>query len=401
MPTSTESLLPKRFRTPHPAAGVLLTVIAAAAQIEASAGQAPPAPSQVAITTSESPQATSSFTAVIPQYNFSYGPDPLQPNLPSSNVWNFYMPVQVTSETPGWTTGEYGIGGLYDTFYDQPGYTIGGSVAGGCSWNQTYNSPPYWYYNGGEITNNQYEILSGPILRSQASIGSVYQSASQQVSGSGVPLKGFAAVAAWDPHVYLSAPFLIGAIYFATDSCYSGNLEYGFAHYNNYNPPVNQFYFYKYSNCSAPSGQPGSYSCYLTENQTYGQAQCSAAVNLPTLAPNSKGTAWYFWYAYVGRNPLPPAGNGHWVLKAGLLDPYTREPAWSCVGDPLGSPTFPASTCPQLGSVSYQCATPFPTSRLYNALGTVTAGITNVTNTPPAGRANPMLRMTQLYIMQP
>jgi hypothetical protein len=391
--------LPRRLKTLRIFAGLLLSTIAAVAQSEVPAGQPPQAPAQVALTTNQTPEATRYFTAVTPQYNFSYGPSPQQPSLPTSNIWNFYMPVQVTSETLGWTTGEYGIGGLYDTFYYEPSYTTGGSVAGGCSWNLTYDSPPYWYYDGGATTNNQYELLSGPILRGEAAIGSVYQSASQQVSGSGVQLSGFAAIAEWDSHVYTSPPNLIGAIYFATDSCYSGDTEYGFAHYNNFDPPVDQFYFYQYSNCAAPSGQAGSYGCYLTESQTQEQPQCSAAVNLPTLAPNSKGTNWYFWYAYVDRNPEPPTGNGHFVFKASVLDPYTHASAWSCMGDPLESPTFPTSTCPQSASVSYQCDTPFPTSQLQNALGTVTAGISNVSNTPPTGRVNPMLRMSQLYIL--
>jgi hypothetical protein len=39
-------------------------------------------------------------------------------------------------------------------------------------------------------------------------------------------------------------------------------------------------------------------------------------------------------------------------------------------------------------------------SQLQSALGTVTAGISNISNTPPTGRVNPMLRMTQLYILQ-
>ena len=339
--------------------------------------------------------------AVTPQYNFSYGAGPQQPLLPSTGFWNFDMPLQVTSATPGWTTGEYGIGGLPDTFYYQPNFTTGGTVAGGCSWNLDYDSPPYWYFDGGTATNNQYEILSGPILRSQAAIGSVYQSSPAQVAGTGLPLAGFAAIARWNPHVYTSAPFLVGALYFATDSCYSGDTEYGFAHYNYYNPAVNQFYFYNYSNCSAPSGLPGSYSCYLTAAQSDPQPQCSAAVDLPALAPNSQGTEWYFWYAYINRNRLPPNGNGHWVFNAGLLDPYTLEPAWSCVGDPLESPTFPAATCPQLESVSYQCDTPFPTSELDGIFGSVTAGISNASNTPPTGRANPMLQMKQMYITEP
>ena len=381
-------------------ASVLLSAMTAAAQSGASTSPPPPAPPEVPVPSSPGSQAAT-FNAVTPQYNFSYGPDPQQPALPAPGIWDFYMPLKVTSSTPGWTVGEYGIGGLLDTFYDEPGYTTGGTVAGGCSWNQNYDAPPYWYFDGGAITDNQYEILSGPILRNEAAIGSVYQSATQQVTGSGIPLAGFAAMAKFSPHIYTSAPYLISTVYFASNSCYSGDTEYGFAHYNYYNPSVNQFYFYNYSNCSAPSGQAGSYGCYLAENQTEPQAQCSAAVDLPTLAPNSKGTDWYFWYVYIDQNPVPPEGNGDWVFTAGVLDPYTFDSMWSCVGDPLASPTFPVSTCPQTESTNFQCDTPFPTQELHGALGSVTAGIGNISNTPPAGRVNPMMQMKQLYITQP
>ncbi len=356
----------------------------------------PPAPGQIEV----AGPVPRFYGAVTPQYNFSYGPNAAQPELPSAGLWNFYMPAQVNSLTPGWTTGEYGIGGLPDTFYDEPAFAAGGTAAGGCLWNTTYDSPPYWYFDGGTATDNRYEILGGQILRSQAAVGSVYQSATQQVAGTGIAVSGFGAMAQWNQHVYTSAPYLIGAIYFASDSCYSGDVEYGFAHYNYYNPAVDQFYFYNFSNCPAPSGVAGSYACYATAEATNPQPQCSAAVNLPAMPLNSKGTNWYFWYSYIDRNPAPPSGNGHWVLNAGALDPYTGAAAWSCVGDPLASPTFPAAACPQQESTSYVCATPFPTEQLHDALGTVTAGITNSSNTPPTGRSNPMLSMKQLYITQ-
>ena len=355
---------------------------------------------------SQAPGNAVTFNAVAPQYNFSYGADPDQPLLPSGGFWNFYMPAQVTSSTSGWTTGLYGLEGVPDVFYFEPAFSpeSGGQNAGGCSWNLTYDSPPYWVYDGGSITGNHYKELSGPILRAGAAVGSVYQSATQQVSGSGVPIYGFAAMARWDRHVYLSAPFLIGAMYFATDSCYSGDMEYGFAHYNYYSPPVNQFYFYAYSNCAAPSGMADSYGCMLTPNGArYGVGQCGAAVNLPALQLNSQGNEWYLWYAYISQN----ASNGHYVFEAGLRDPYTSQPVWTCVGDPLGSPTFPVSTCPQIASADYACPTgqtfgsPFPIAQLYGALGSVTVGITNISNTPPAGRANPMLKMSQLYMAAP
>jgi hypothetical protein len=370
--------------------GVLLCAIAAAAQVAAPLGQ----PSSAGVT----------FTKVTPQYNYSYGAAANQPELPTDGVWNFYMPLQVTSTTPGWTTGEYGIKGVPDAFYVEPAYTSAGQYAGGCSWNQSYDAPPAWVYDGGQTTDNVYKELSGPILRAEAVIGSVYQSASQQVSGSGQPLNGFAAAAEWNPDFYTSAPYMIGAIYFATNSCYSGDTEYGFAHYNYYDPPVDQFYFSTYSNCSAPSGTAGSYACVLTDDGKHtGVGQCEAGVNLPTLQPNSKGNNWYFWYAYVSQN----SSNGHYEFTAAVEDPYTKDAVWSCVGDPLGSPIFPVATCPQTESTNYTCpggqenGEPFPTEQLYGALGSVTVGIVNASNTPPAGRANPMLRMSQLYIVLP
>lgn len=355
----------------------------------------------VAQTTADEPAPAAGFTAVTPQYNFSYSPNPRQPQLPASGSWNLYTPGAVTSSTPGLTVGEYGIEGLKDTLYEAPGFTTGGTAAGGCSWNTPYDAPPLWSYDGGSTTNNQYEFLSGPILRAEGAVGTVYQSATQQVAGSGAMMSGFQALASWNTATYLTPPYLIGAIYFASNSCYAGDIEYGFTHYNDYSPAVDQFYFYNYANCPSPTGQPGSYSCYATKAKTQAQPQCSAAVNLPTVGLNSKGTSEYLWYAYVDKNPAPPAGNGHWVFNAGLRDPYTGASTWSCVGDPLGSPTFPTSTCPQTESASYTCDTPFPTSELYNVLGSVTATIANTSNTAVTGRANPMLKLGQLYIKVP
>jgi hypothetical protein len=385
-------------------AGMLLCVFAVAAQNQSSSGT-PPVPVRVTVPAGESPAAVT-FGAVTPQYNFSYGADPNQPLLPTGGLWNFDMPVQVTPSTPGWTTGEFGLEGIPDAFYFEPYFTSGGvsQYAGGCSWSASYDEPPYWIYNGGEATGNKYEELTGPILRAQAAIGSVYQSASQQATGSEQPTYGFAALAEWNPNVYTTAPYVLGALYFASDSCYSGDIEYGFAHYNYYSPAVDQFYFYNFSNCSTAPGTANSYGCIESEDgQNFGVNQCSAAVNLPTLQPNSQGNDWYFWYAYISQNP----SNGHYQFLAGVRDPYTNAAIWSCVGDPLGSPTFPVSTCPQTESASYACPNGqvtgaiYPIKQLFGGLGSVTAGMTNISNTPPTGRANPMLRMKQLYIAMP
>jgi len=121
--------LPKRLTTLHIAAGVLLSAIAAVAQSEVPVGQPPQAPGQVAVTTSQTQDATSYFTAVTPQYNFSYAPDPRQPKLPTSNVWISICRSRSQVRRPMDKWCEYNIGGLYDTFYYEPTYTTGGSVA--------------------------------------------------------------------------------------------------------------------------------------------------------------------------------------------------------------------------------------------------------------------------------
>jgi hypothetical protein len=94
------------------------------------------------------------------------------------------MPLVVNSSTAGWTVGEYGIQGIPQALYEEPYYRGQSNYAGGCLWNEGYDSPPYWSFNSG----GEYQLLSGPMLvAGGASIGSSYQTTSAPVAGSGAP----------------------------------------------------------------------------------------------------------------------------------------------------------------------------------------------------------------------
>lgn len=240
------------------------------------------------------------------------------------------MPTEVNSSTPGWTTGEYGLQGIPQAFYNVPYYRGQSNYAGGCLWNENYDSPPYWFYNSG----GEYQLLSGPMLvAGGASIGSSYLTASAPAAGSGVPVYGFGAMAKWDDDVYTSPPEFIETINFTTNAC-NGATEYGFAHYPYYGPPV---------------------------------------------------------------------ANEHYMLNAGLQDPYTHSSAWSCAYDVTAN-TF--SNCPNTGTVAYACPSGWPVyaypvgTKLYPGQGVVTVGSENTSNVPPAGGVNPIMQMKALYILE-
>ncbi|MGA2736472.1 MAG: hypothetical protein ABSG65_03370 [Bryobacteraceae bacterium] len=373
-------------------AGVALCAMMGAAQSGTSTSHSPPTPAEIAI----EPQSTTIFTSVTPQYNFAYGPSTSQPLLPSDGFWSDYMPLEVNASTPGWTTGEYGLQGIPQAFYNEPYYRGQSNYAGGCLWNEDYDSPPYWFYNSG----GEYQLLSGPMLvAGGASIGTSYLTAAAPVAGSGVPVYGFGAMAKWDSDVYTSPPEFIETMNFTTNAC-NGATEYGFAHYPYYNPVVNQFYFDTNSNCPAPSGEAGSEACYMgTTTASAAAQQCQGAVNLPPLADNSQGNYWYLWYIYVSFD----TANEHYLLNAGLQDPYTHASAWSCAYDVTAN-TF--SNCPNTGTVAYACPSGSPFyaypvgTKLYPGQGVVTVGVENTSNVPPAGGANPIMQMKALYILE-
>jgi hypothetical protein len=373
-------------------AGMALCAIVCSGQTGVSAGQPPATPAAIAV----GAQSAATFTAVTPQYNFAYGPSTSQPLLPAAGFWNDYMPLAVTSTTPGWTTGEYGLQGIPQAFYSAPYYSGQSNYAGGCAWNESYDSPPYWFYNSG----GEYQLLSGPeLVAGGASIGSSYQTASAPVAGSGVSVFGFGAMTKWDPRVYTSPPEFIETMNFTTNGC-NGATEYGFAHYPYYNPPVNQFYFDTNSNCPAPSGEAGSEACYMgTTADSAAAPQCEGAVNLPALTANSEGNYWYFWYIYVSLNPA----NAHHVWNAGIQDPYTHTAAWSCAYDVTAN-TF--SNCPNTGTAAYACPSGFPyyaypvAAKLYPGQGVVTVGVDNTSNVPPTEGVNPEMQMKALYILE-
>lgn len=251
--------------------GVLLCATTSIAQTDVSASQPPPTR---VVPSGARPETSHSWTLVTPQYNFSYGADPSQPQLPYQGSWNFWTPDQpIGPSTPGWTTGTFGLQGLNDADYYQPGFKLGDSRAGGCLWNNSYDTPPllgtYWYY----APSGTYELFpsTSPIIRAGPAIGSIYQAGSQQVAGSGVPMYGFMADASWDSHTYPGQqPQYVGAIYSASNSCTAGSTEYGFNHLNYYSPPIEQFYFSLYTNCTKPSGSAGhqsGFACDWTNSQ--------------------------------------------------------------------------------------------------------------------------------------
>lgn len=371
--------------------GMILWAMVGAAQTRVSTDQPPPTPAEIAVGS----LFTTRFTAVTPQYNFAYGPGGSQPLLPASGLWSYYMPPEVNSSTPGWTTGEYGLQGIPQAFYQEPYFSGEANYAGGCLWNENYDSPSYWFYNSG----GEYQLLSGPELVAGAAIGSSYQTVSAPVPGSGVPVYGFGVIAKWDPRVYISPPAFIETMNFTTNGC-NGATEYGFAHYSYYSPPVNQFYFDTNSNCPAPSGEAGSAACYMgTTTESAAAPQCEGAVNLPSLAANSQGNYWYFWYIYVSLNPT----NEHYLMNAGIEDPYTHAASWSCAYDVTAN-TF--SNCPNTGTVAYACPSgspyyPYPVATmLYPGQGVVTVGVDNTSNVPPTSGVNPMMQMKALYVLE-
>jgi hypothetical protein len=117
------------------------------------------------------------------------------------------------------------------------------------------------------------------------------------------------------------------------------------------------------------------------------------------LADNSQGNYWYLWYIYVSFD----TANEHYLLNAGLQDPYTHASAWSCAYDVTAN-TF--SNCPNTGTVAYACPSGSPFyaypvgTKLYPGQGVVTVGVENTSNVPPAGGANPIMQMKALYILE-
>jgi len=304
------------------------------------------------------------WTKIPLPYFFQYAPGEGQPIPAPSGPWTFLFP-----------------GALDAPVADQLG----------CQWNApagppyyapAYWPPPYWYappYTGG------IDELSGPIMRGYGAVGASSHDPPLSV---GIRGMGFAANipgASWDN----GSQQLLG-MYFASDNCFSGDLEYGFAHYYQYG--ITQFYFYNYSNCSDECFLVGTTPPDpLSPPPSVPVTQCSAAINLPPLPPNDNGDYNYFYSAAVYLDPP----TGHYRIAAAVTDLVSGVAAWSCMVDPFDTPNFQTPTYPTSAPcypqpsdyVNYSCTVngrsqPYPISKLYYApFGAVVAGVVNPPNT--------------------
>jgi hypothetical protein len=266
------------------------------------------------------------WSTVTMPYYFAYAPSPEQTQPPPAGPYKFYFP-----------------GVLSAPVADQLG----------CDWNVTgVDAPPYWFYNGVEE--------QGPIYRAAPAVGTMYQSG----TGSGAQFRGFEFAGAFLPGNFSDQSYLVGAVYYSGNPCFAGDLEYGISH--DYIANTTSFYFSNYSNCPAS----GSLLCYAQETTTSAvEPQCSGAITLPSLAPNSHGG-----YTYLYRNWIIQApASGHYIFRVQVADPFNQGVLWSCSADPLaGDNTF--GTC--LGTFPYNtCGSDFPAQQLYETYGEVVAGI--------------------------
>ncbi|MGA2131194.1 MAG: hypothetical protein ABSH50_02680 [Bryobacteraceae bacterium] len=276
-------------------------------------------------------------TVTMPVY-FAYAPSPDQTQPPPAGPYKFYFPGVLASPVP-----------------DQLG----------CVWNVTdYDAPPYWFDNGVE--------QSGAIYRSAPAVGTMYQSG----TAAGAKFRGFEFTGTFAPGDFSDESYLIGAVYYSRNPCFTGDLEYGFGH--DYIGNTTSFYFSNYSNCP----ESGSLLCYAEDTiSSPVEPQCSGQITLPSLPPNSQGKDAYVYSVYVSRQ----AGAGDYVFTAAVRDPYTHATEWACVANPANgsgafdpcSGAFPVDTCPA-----------FPTQQLYEAYGNLVAGISRDNDPgPPASIA--------------
>ena len=303
------------------------------------------------------------WTKVQMPYFFEYAPGQGQPQPSPSGPWVYLFPGVVESGIP-----------------DQLG----------CQWNAPSGPPyyapnywmaPYWY----SPPYAAIDELTGPILRGYGTVGSSTHDPPEAVGIRGIGFKAVIPAVSWDN----GSQQLLG-MYYASDNCFSGDLEYGFAHY--YQSGTTQFYFYNYSNCSN--------ECFLVGTTppnpdspppSVPVEQCSAAINLPPLPANDDGNYDYFYNASVYYD----TPSGHYRIAVAIVDLVSKDTFWACMVDPLETPNFQTPTYPTAGAcqpqpsdyVNYSCivngnSEPFPISRLYYIdYGAVVAGVVNPPNT--------------------
>ncbi len=210
----------------------------------------------------------------------------------------------------------------------------------GCQWNapagppyeaSDYWLPPYWYappYGGGS------DELSGPILRGYGAVGSTTLDPPASGGIRGIGFKADIPAISWNN----GSQQLLG-MYFANDLCFSGDLEYGFAHY--YQSGTTQFYFYNYSNCgtgcflvgATPPNPDGHSSPSVPVEQCSARASICPACRRMTTATIITATTLRPFTPTKPFYALPVRGScrGSGASKATV---------WACMVDPLETPNF-------------------------------------------------------------
>jgi len=312
------------------------------------------------------PKAEPSWTAVSMPLYFHYFDGPSQTQPPANGPYTFYFPNPAS------------------------GAPIPDQL--GCTW-QEY-APPYFFSNGAPLPNTIIE-------RESPSVGTVFLTG----SGSAEAIRGVGFLGQFTPGITSGQSNSIATVFYSTNDCYAGTLEYGF--YYKYSANAAIFYFENNANC--PSG-----SCFADLQGTVPVTDCSGGFALPVLpmtkgsladGRNSQGT--YEWNYRTFVFPGPP----FYRMRVEALDPYTGEDGLSdgrgepCIVAPnrwdSNNPLAPFSTCQAASAGVYAadtCDASFPMERLLLANGAVTAGVVKADDVayPPA--STPALQITEVDV---
>lgn len=240
-------------------------------------------------------------------------------------------------------------------------------------------APPFWYADGAK--------LEGPRQITTPAVGAVFITPGDQ------RMRGLAFRGTWRPE--LSAPGAVAAVFYSSNHCYMGTLEYGFQREFAYSSPAYVgFYYSRYANCRTN----GSMLCHVKDENSKASVvgECVAGINLPDDIdhgnPNKSYEAYIFWDAAAKKHKF----------KVQVVDVTTRRRDWECVVDPSAADPFSGdSRCHRKvnGQTNFSqnsCDATFPISSLYSVPGSVTATVN--TNNAKFPEHTPALRVDEIRI---
>ncbi len=239
--------------------------------------------------------------------------------------------------------------------------------------------PPFWYADRVR--------MEGPRQITSPAVGTVFNTRGSQ------RMRGLAFSGTWRPE--LSAPGALGAVFYSSNYCYMGTLEYGFQREFAWSSPAYVgFYYSRYANCRSN----GSALCHTTDNNSSGSVvqECAAGINLPDDLdhgnPNKSYEAYVFWDAAAKKHKF----------KVQVVDAKTRHHDWECIVDPSAADPFSGdSRCHRKvnGRTNWSqnsCDGTFPISSLYSASGSVT--LTVNTNNSRFPEHTPALQVNEIRV---